>query len=603
MQNQTKLQLINKMKAVSRKCAVLAKKAERCEETERNLQKSIIETRERAKELECLYAISKIVEKNEPLPSMIQEIVNLIPDSWQHPEITHALIDIEGITYMTDVFEKSSPKLCFDIKSFGKKTGFIEVYCSATGHKDHQEHFLQSEIHLLKAISEQLGKLVERKKIEEELKTSHEKLRKLFDHMQAVREAERKRISHDIHNEVGQALTALKIDLNRISSLKRPTEDILHESFKTMISLIDTTLENIQRIVCELSPVLLEHFGLEDAVIWYSGEFQKRTGITCKVLLNIKKANIDRELAAFFYRIIQELLTNVARHSKATRVTVKLFPGNNRLLLEVVDNGIGITGEQIAAHSSFGLMSLQERINYHGGEVIIRGIQNKGTSITVALPYDISKNDSKINILIVEDHPITREGLKKIIAETPDMTVTGEASSGLEALNLIWNNRYDVVLLDISLPDRNGLEILQSIKARRPELPVLMLSMHPEEQYAVRTLKAGASGYLSKQSLANELLKAIKRVAEGRRYVSSSLAESLAASVNTDTRKLHHETLSNREFMIMRLLATGKTVSEIAEELSISPKTVFTHRSHILEKMNLKGNAEIVRYAVENHLI
>ena len=208
-----------------------------------------------------------------------------------------------------------------------------------------------------------------------------------------------------------------------------------------------------------------------------------------------------------------------------------------------------------------------------------------------------------IRILIADDHAIVREGLKKILAETPDMVVADEASDGQEVLDKVWENEYNVVLLDISMPGRNGLDILKQVKSERPELAVLVLSMHPEEQYAVRVLRAGASGYLTKASASDELIAAIRKVSLGRKYVTSSLAEKLAFDLEMDAEKLLHETLSDREYQVMCMIARGKTVREIAQELSLSGKTISTYRSRILEKMKMKNNAQLTHYAIQNRLV
>ena len=207
-----------------------------------------------------------------------------------------------------------------------------------------------------------------------------------------------------------------------------------------------------------------------------------------------------------------------------------------------------------------------------------------------------------LKILIADDHPVFRRGLKQIIAETTDIVVADEAADGLEVLNKVKVGDFDVVLLDISMPGKTGIDVLAQLKYERPKLPVLMLSMHPEEQYAVRALRAGASGYLTKESAPDELVGAIRKVSTGGKYVSSSLAERLA-SLLQKAEQLPHDILSRREYQVMCLMASGKTVSEIAKELSLSVKTISTYRSRILEKMKMKNNAELTRYAINNSLI
>ena len=208
-----------------------------------------------------------------------------------------------------------------------------------------------------------------------------------------------------------------------------------------------------------------------------------------------------------------------------------------------------------------------------------------------------------IKILIADDHAIVREGLKQIVTDTSDMAVTDEASDGHEVLTLVSNGHYDVVVLDIAMPWPSGLDILKQIKREIPKLPVLILSIYPEEQYAVRALKAGASGYLTKESAPDELITAIRKVSMGRKYITSALAEKLAFGLEIDAGKMPHEVLSDREFQVMCMIAKGKTIKLIAGELYLSSKTVSTYRSRIFEKMNMKNNEELIHYAINNHLI
>jgi len=206
-------------------------------------------------------------------------------------------------------------------------------------------------------------------------------------------------------------------------------------------------------------------------------------------------------------------------------------------------------------------------------------------------------------ILIADDHAIFREGLKQIIAGTPDMVVADEAENGPEVLRKVREREFDAVLLDISMPGRSGLDVLTELRTLKPKLPVLVLSMHPEEQYALRAYRSGAAGYITKGSSPQELVKALETVALGKKYVTLSLAEALIARLDPSGEKLLHNELSNREFQVLCLIANGKPVGKIAEELTLSIKTVSTYRTNILRKMNVKNNAEITRYALENGLI
>lgn len=206
-------------------------------------------------------------------------------------------------------------------------------------------------------------------------------------------------------------------------------------------------------------------------------------------------------------------------------------------------------------------------------------------------------------ILIADDHPIVREGLKQILLGMPDRIVVHEAGTSQEVLNKVWGNDYDIILLDISLPDRSGLDTLRELKRAKPELRVLVITVHPEEQYAVRAMRAGASGYLTKESAPDELAAAIRTVSLGRKYISSSLAEKLAFALEVDAQKPPHETLSDREYQVMCMIASGKTPTEIARELMLSVKTISTYRSRILSKMRMNSAVELIRYAVKHGLV
>jgi DNA-binding NarL/FixJ family response regulator len=208
-----------------------------------------------------------------------------------------------------------------------------------------------------------------------------------------------------------------------------------------------------------------------------------------------------------------------------------------------------------------------------------------------------------IKVFIADDHAIVREGLKQILAETRDIVVAGEAENGLDAVRLFRKSGCQVMLLDISLPDRNGIEVLKQIKKDKPELAVLMLSMHREDQYAIRSLKAGAAGYLTKQSAPKELVNAIRQVAGGLKYISAALAQELANHVGDDHEAPLHDTLSDREYQTLTMIASGKTVGMIAKELSLSVKTVSEYRARLLVKMKLRNSAELTHYAIKNQLI
>jgi len=208
-----------------------------------------------------------------------------------------------------------------------------------------------------------------------------------------------------------------------------------------------------------------------------------------------------------------------------------------------------------------------------------------------------------IKILIADDHAIVRRGLKQIVSEQPDMIVGGEAENAREVLEMVRSNKWNVIVLDINMPGRGGVEVLKELKREQPKLPVLVLSVHPEDQYGIRMLRAGAAGYLTKDSAPDELVSAIRKVHRGGRYVSQSLAEALVIELGVESDRPRHKMLSDREYQVMTMIASGKTVGEIGEELSLSVKTISTYRARVLEKMKMRTNAELTHYAIQNQLL
>jgi two-component system invasion response regulator UvrY len=212
----------------------------------------------------------------------------------------------------------------------------------------------------------------------------------------------------------------------------------------------------------------------------------------------------------------------------------------------------------------------------------------------------------RLRILLVDDHPIVRQGVRQTLADTVEageVVEIGEASTPQEALNLVRQREWDAVILDIGLPGRGGLDVLKDIKQEAPRLPVLVLTMHSEDQYAVRAIRAGAAGYLTKGTGSGKLIDAIRKVVSGGRYISAEVAERLAVELTIDATQPLHALLSDREFDVLRFIASGQTVGEIAERLALSAKTVSTYRARILQKMRLKNNAELMHYALTNHLL
>ena len=208
-----------------------------------------------------------------------------------------------------------------------------------------------------------------------------------------------------------------------------------------------------------------------------------------------------------------------------------------------------------------------------------------------------------IKILVVDDHALIRKGLKQLLDDCPGMKVTGEAETGMQAIDMARKGRYDVVLLDIALPDKHGIDVLKQLKSEQPDIKIIVLSMHPEDQYGVRVLKAGAVGYINKQSAPEKLVGAIRHVISGKKYISEKLAEQLLSNLIGKSQDLMHQSLSNREYQTLCLMASGNSLTEISEIMLLSPKTISVYRARMLEKMGFKNNAEAVHYAIAHHLV
>ena len=208
-----------------------------------------------------------------------------------------------------------------------------------------------------------------------------------------------------------------------------------------------------------------------------------------------------------------------------------------------------------------------------------------------------------IRIVLADDHTIVREGLKQILSAAPDLFVAGEAQNGHEVLQRVRELDFDLLLLDMSMPGKSGTELIKQVKSEKPKLRILVLSMHEEEQYAVRAIKAGASGYLTKESASAQLVSAIRKVAAGGAFISSAVAEQLALGAMPGAEGPPHSTLSDREFQVLKMLVSGKTVSEIAESLNLSVKTVSTHKTRLMQKMNISSQADLIRYALTHRLL
>ncbi|MGH8531221.1 MAG: PAS domain S-box protein [Gammaproteobacteria bacterium] len=452
-------------------------------------------------------------------------------------------------------------------------------------------------------------------KREAQLHQSRERLRTFAIHLDSALEAERIRISREIHDELGQALTSLAIDLAWLDQrvVATPVRRVagMRQKIAAMAGLVDGLIADIRRIASELRPSLLEKVGLAAAVETHARQFQERTGIRCTTAFDAG-IDLEQERAVGVFRIYQEAMINVARHAGAAHVEIRLTQREAVFGLEVEDDGCGITEADARDPSTQGILGMEERARILGGSLSVRGIAGCGTLVSLHAPderretvppcgKDLSARE--IELLVVDDHPLLRQGVKQILTESPLRVACHEVQDAATLRACLQTRNFDLVLLDLSLPDQNGIECLREIKRLRPRLPVLVLSMYADQDFALPALKAGAAGYLTKDRAPRELLTAVKKVLAGEKYFSPGLSMQIAVEFLDGAGQLPHERLSRQEFRIMLRIATGAALTAIAEESALSPKTVSTYRSRILQKMGLKTNADLVQYCTRHTLI
>jgi PAS domain S-box-containing protein len=441
---------------------------------------------------------------------------------------------------------------------------------------------------------------------EQALRSSGEQLRHLATHLQNVQEQERAHIARELHDDLAQALTSLRLDVSWLAGRALTAPVVWRERLTSIAGTIDALHQTVRRIGTELRPNVLDTLGLTSAIEWQLQEIQQRTELTYTLNKPTQELTLDQARATAVFRIFQEAVTNIVRHAEASHISVRLVQHVNAVLLEVMDNGKGITRRQISERNSLGILGMRERARLWGGYVTINAAPDVGTTVTIWIPRETAPMEvgtGVTRVLVADDHATVREGIRRFLAETPDLMVAREACSASEVFDAMAAQDFDVVLLDISLPGRDGLDILKELKHHYPTLAVLMFSVYAEEQYAIRALKTGAAGYVTKSSEPEVLIAALRKVAQGGRYISASLAERLAVEITAATDQPLHATLANREYQVLLMLGEGKTVKEIADKLSLSVKTISTYRTRILHKLRLKTTADLIRYVLSQQLL
>jgi len=358
------------------------------------LKKLSHDLEERVKELSCLYSISNILnDSNLSTEEALKKILNVIIPSYQYPEITAARLTLPGREYKTANYKNSKWKQVAPILIKRKPAGELEVVYLKKRPDIYEGPFLKEERHLINSITQLLIQFLLRKRTEHELTESGEQLKNFAAHLQTIREEERIFISRELHDNLGQKLTAMRIDLfNIITEVNEKNDsgslDIIIKQSNDLSTIIDSTIQTVRNIARELRPSILDDLGLLAALEWHSKEFEKRTGIVCRIITNLGNIEVEKEHSIGVYRIVQESLTNVARHSRATEVNIKIFKKDDSTYIEVKDNGCGIDNNKIFSTKSLGLLGMRERALIFGGELSVKGDKTKGTRILLKIPIN-----------------------------------------------------------------------------------------------------------------------------------------------------------------------------------------------------------------------
>ncbi|MFQ5672599.1 MAG: histidine kinase [Nitrospinales bacterium] len=342
---------------------------------------------QRVKELTSLYEVAGAVRRIEKRADLFNGIASFIVSAWQYPEIARVRVFFDGKEYVPIPFEKTPWKQSSDIIIEGKVFGSLEVYYLEDRTESDESPFLKEERKLLDELAHLLGEAFERKWVHKEIAHSQKQLRQLSRHIELVREEERTRIAREVHDELGQVLTALKLELSLLSKKLSRSSNGFQSATRRMLQLVDQTIQAVKRISSDLRPPILDVFGLAEAIEWQGKEFQARTGIRFEIEARPKKIRLDQSRSTTVFRIFQEILTNVARHANAKKISVNLTDKNDILTLEVRDDGIGITKQQIADLKSLGILGMRERALAWGGTLDLRGAPNQGTVVTMGIRH------------------------------------------------------------------------------------------------------------------------------------------------------------------------------------------------------------------------
>ncbi len=441
-----------------------------------------------------------------------------------------------------------------------------------------------------------------------ELARSRHELQRLSSRLVDAQESERRSISRELHDEIGQSLGALLVDLSRLSASLPPERGEVKEQVDRMKSVAEGSVQAVRNIALLLRPSMLDDLGLGPALEWQGREVSRRSDIEVEVHAENVPANLPSEYATTIYRLVQEALNNAVRHSGAKAAKVEVETAGRGIRVRISDDGRGFDPKRTRGLGILGMEERVKRLNGgdHGGfgSWAWHGDHRRTAAAAARKRRRMSR---KTRVLLADDHVLIRAGLRMVVDAQTDLTVVGEAGDGREAVAMAESLKPDVVVMDIGMPGLNGIEAAHQIREKLPDSQIVMLSMHSDEGYVLRALKAGAKAYLLKDSAEADLVRAIRAAAEGKSFFSPAVGRVLLEDY---VRKLQrtggedsYDLLSPREREILQLVAEGKSSKEIATLLNLSVYTVETHRARVMQKLNLRGIPELILYAVRKGII
>ncbi len=592
--------------------------------TEEELRKRSHDLGERVKELNCLYGISRLREETDlPLGEILQKIVELIPPAWHYPEITCARITLKDRPYETPNFEQTQWRQTASLTTHGTQVGTVDVcYLKEMPELD-EGPFLAEERNLINAIAERVSRIIEHHRARERVLEYQDELRYLASQIPLTEERERRRIAVALHDQVGHALAIAKFKLEDLR--KTVPGDTLGE----IIKLVEQIIKDTRSLTFELSPPVLHELGFEAALEWLTKQAREQHPITIEFIDDGLPKPLGKDMRVVLFQAVRELLINVTKHAHAQMVKVSARRTGDTIQIQVEDDGTGFDPFEVASRrgkeGGFGLFNISERLGYLDGSMEINSMPGSGTRVILTAPLKSETRElagrgkpdeviteglkiragRAITVLLADNHQITREGIRALLEKEPDIDVVAEANNGRKAVELAKELVPDVIIMDIAMPEMNGIEATRQIISAGVSTKIIALSMHADKQYVLEMLRAGASGYLLKDCAQADMARAVRTVDSNLTFFSPEIADTVVeeyARHQAASSSKAASILTPREREVLQLLTGGMNTKEIAMHIGVSIKTIETHRQHIMEKLKLRTVAELTKYAIREGL-